>query len=232
MWDDKTIEVSCDEHCWRGTNECPHCKVICDNMIPAQIENVNRFKLLWIDIETTGLNATRDEILEVVVIESDWKTPCICKKMHKYVVYNDCQNFNEWALNAHTPSGLIDECKKSTISISDVDKLLCGVIPHALDSDGKLVNEYVVAGSTIGFDIVFIQNHLPLFYDNIMYRSHGQRDNAMGAGGGACRQLDVSGIKLFCMMLGMKEIKKNYAHRAQDDIFESMQNLDKCISWL
>ena len=46
------------------------------------------------------------------------------------------------------------------------------------------------------------------------------------------RHYDVSAVKLFCQSLGMPKLPKAEAHRAKDDILESIAHAKKCADWL
>ncbi len=73
----------------------------------------------------------------------------------------------------------------------------------------------MLAGSSIHFDHAFLAVHMPRFAARLSHRHY-----------------DVSAIKLFCQSLGADKFPKAEAHRAKDDIAESIAHAKACAEWL
>jgi oligoribonuclease len=177
-------------------------------------------KLLWLDLETTGLEPLHDRILEIAIIEAEFDNPFVpLTSLVKTRGYHACVKFdaslytlNPFIRTMHTKNGLFDDCKNAQLYVEDIDSILGEKYgPCAEEVD----NRPILAGSTIHFDHSFIETHMPRFNKILSYRHY-----------------DVSAIQLFCRSLGMSKIPKAEAHRAMADIQESMRNAKICAEWL
>ena len=168
--------------------------------------------LYWIDLETTGLHPMRDKILEIAVYKATLEDPFNIQFVYQNVVgFNNEVELDDFVKNMHTKNGLLEECLRSSATITSIENDLIKIIPKPNDRKSL----YVFAGSAIHFDASFIKEYMPTFYS---YFSH--------------RHYDVSSIKLFCQSMGMTEFKKAEAHRAKDDIIESVGHAKECAEWL
>lgn len=136
--------------------------------------------LVWVDLETTGLDRDGDEILEVGVIITDRFGNI--KDTKAWVV---AQRNEDWAEDMddtvramHQKSGLIEAVDDADLFIGDVEDDVCAWLrEHGLHPDMKMV----LAGSTVGFDRGFLDEHTPAIIDMFGHRS-----------------VDVSSIKEIC----------------------------------
>ncbi len=74
----------------------------------------------------------------------------------------------------------------------------------------------MLAGSSVHFDRMFLQHYHPQVIERFSHRLY-----------------DVSAVKLFCRSLGMPPFPEiSAAHRAKDDIDESILHAKACTIWL
>jgi len=177
-------------------------------------------KLLWLDLETTGLDPQQDCILEIALMEADFENPfevgegfqatLPLRVSHDMMLHE----FHPIVLEMHTKNGLWDECRKSTRSLADVEDALLNRFGWSRGM--KIEHElYVLAGSTVSFDHEFLKLDMREFARHLSHRHY-----------------DVSAIKLFCQSLGMPKLPKGEAHRAMADIRESIAHARECARWL
>ncbi len=164
-------------------------------------------KLVWIDLETTGLSIKKDKIIEIAVLITDTQLNLLDEK--GYVAFvnitdKDIALMDDIVKEMHTKNGVIDMCKKSSFTIEDIDK-------GAVEYISKFVqkNEAPLCGNNIAFDRSFIEYNMPLLVDYLHYRN-----------------IDVTTIKQLSQIWRNDVCKKtDSTHEAMDDIKESIEEL-------
>jgi len=157
---------------------------------------------LWIDLEMTGLDVSRERIIEAaaIVTTGDYKPLA----EYESVVFQE-QKFidamDEWNTTQHNKSGLVAKIP-SAPKIEVVEQALCSLV------DKHFSEPAVLAGNSIGQDRKFIDAYMPTLASKLHYR-----------------MLDVTAWKL---IMGPKygiEYEKKDTHRALSDIQESINEL-------
>ena len=161
-------------------------------------------KLLWVDLEMTGLEPTKDRILEVAALITDWDF----KELGSFEAVikqspEDLEQSNEWARAQHKASGLLDKVE-SGLPEHEAEGEVCKLVDKHFGSDPALL-----AGNSIHQDRQFIRAWWPDLEKRLHYR-----------------MLDVSSWKV--VMQGKYNVPyvKKDAHRALDDIRESIAELE------
>lgn len=169
-------------------------------------------KYLWLDMEMSGLDEQHCRILEVAVIITD----TLFQELGSYqsVIHQDEKTIlamDAWNTKHHGESGLIEQVRQSTTSDAAAEQAVLALVDqHFPDSERILL-----AGNTIGQDRKFIERYWPALAARLHYR-----------------MLDVSSFKeVFRRHYGI-DYKKKQAHRALDDIRESMDELRHYLSYV
>lgn len=165
-------------------------------------------KLLWIDLEMTGLDPQNDRIVEVAAIITDWNFNEI-DVLESGVKQNEeviRQRFaaNPWA--AARPQETAEEIQLSLGGRSELE--VESMLLHILDAHFEPGEPVLLAGNSIHMDRKFIQQWWP----NLDKRLH-------------YRMLDVSAWKVVMRGKYGIEFPKAEAHRALGDIRESIAEL-------
>lgn len=157
--------------------------------------------LAWLDIETTGLNASSDKILEITVRLTDPTGQPITHAAHHVVgvgsteleaIKKSCSTI---VLDMHEKNGLWDEVARSPLTIEQVDDHLSSW----LESFGD--RPIYVAGRSVGFDRGFIEAQLPRTHAAFHYRT-----------------IDLRSIIEFMTSLGFDNPEINDNHRSTGDV--------------
>lgn len=160
--------------------------------------------LLWIDLEMTGLDVEKERIIEVGAIITDLQFNEV-SSYHAVVQQPPelLEQMDEWNQKHHKESGLLDQIPQGLPEPVAEEQLMEWIEQH-YPANEKLV----LAGNSIWQDRRFIEKYWPRLAKKLHYR-----------------MLDVTAWKvLFVHRLGVEHQKTN-AHRATDDIRESIGEL-------
>jgi oligoribonuclease len=164
-------------------------------------------KLIWLDIETTGLDPRHDLILEIAAFETDFDEPFAAHKIYEAVLpFHGEVELTPLVQDMHTKNGLLEVCRTQSTALHAVEDDLMKLLPDGF--------EYVMAGSSVHFDHSFIHAHMPAVSARFSHRHY-----------------DVSAVKLFAQSLGMPKFPKAEAHRAAADVLESIEHAKKVAEW-
>ncbi len=164
--------------------------------------------LLWLDLETTGLNHNVDKILQIACVLTDTTTNTVYFSKD-YVIKCDqttLQQMDEWCIRQHTASGL---CAKALNSTSTIQEVELDIINN-LNLHVAIRNTVYLAGNSVHFDKSFLTSHMPTLSKRLSHRI-----------------LDVSSVSLF-VKHNNEEVhnsrpQKQHLHTAMEDILESIE---------
>jgi len=179
--------------------------------------------LIWIDLETTGLNPAKDHILQIAVVFTNRRGDVRDNGFWLPVKQPDkvLHSVDPWVKD-----NLGDVLEASRSHAAAVDYSILEQILHCwLDlyrfTNSNSQNGPMLAGNSVWFDRAFIARCLPSFYSRLHYR-----------------QVDVTSVETFLQAghplntdsrLRMKKIK---AHRAAEDIKESIKQYAQFMSFI
>lgn len=160
-------------------------------------------KLLWVDLEMTGLEPKSDRILEIAAIVTDFDF----NELDSYVsaISQSSEvlaNMNEWCQTTHIASGLLKEVATAPAE-QQVAKYFEQFIVRNFGNEPA-----ILAGNSIHQDRRFIRQWWPDVEALLHYR-----------------MLDVSSYKIIMQGKYHKIFGKKETHKALDDINESIAEL-------
>ncbi len=166
--------------------------------------------LVWMDLEMTGLDPDRHVIVEIATLVTDDELE-IVGEGPDLVVHQPPEAFeamDDFVRNMHTTSGLLPAIEASTISLEEAGaQTLAFIKEHVPDA-----RSVPLCGNSIGTDRRFLAKHLPEIEEYLHYRS-----------------VDVSTLKELARRWYPGALsalpRKATAHRALDDIRESIEEL-------
>jgi oligoribonuclease len=171
-------------------------------------------KVLWVDLEMTGLEPTRDRIVEAAAIVTDWQF----KELDAFEsgVGQPLEEIttlfaaNPWAsARPAATQELIDLSTKSPAE-ADVEAQIMVLVNKHFAPDEPVI----LAGNSIHCDRGFIRQWWPKLEARLHYR-----------------MLDVSAWKVVMQGKYAVGFEKKEAHRALDDIHESIDELQYYLKW-
>jgi oligoribonuclease len=167
-------------------------------------------RLVWIDLEMTGLDVERDRIVELAVLVTDAQLEVLADGLD-LVVHQPpdvLAGMGEFVRKMHTKSALLPEIERSSLTLEAAGKQAIDYIKQFVPEPGTAP----MCGNSIGVDRRFLDRYLPDLDRYLHYRS-----------------IDVSSLKELCRRWYPEAYKKRPSkaetHRALDDIRESVAEL-------
>jgi oligoribonuclease len=164
-------------------------------------------KLLWLDLEMTGLDPKADVILEVAVEITDFNFNTLASyeahvKQDRSIVLERMQKNNWWA---DYPANRDDFIKNlsSGKPLAQIEKELASLVEEEFGNEPA-----TLAGNSIYNDRMFIKNYLPELELKLHYR-----------------MVDVSSLKIIMQSKYNVSYTKPEAHRAYEDVQASIAEL-------
>ena len=164
--------------------------------------------LIWIDLEMTGLDTTRDSILEIATMVTDSHLNVIAEgpSIAIYQPNAILEAMDEWNTRQHGTSGLIERVRESTINEAEAEKqtllFLQDYVPAGVSP---------MCGNSICQDRRFMARMMPKLEAYFHYRA-----------------IDVSTIKDLARRWAPhieQGFKKTSSHIAMDDVKDSIREL-------
>ena len=163
--------------------------------------------LLWIDLETTGLDPVGDHIVELAWMTS-YDDLSARSNSHNYVIdispaARKQLAENPYVLDMHKTSGLLEDidAAKNVFRLEDVEDDILAAIKRETVSGDRIS----VAGFSVHFDLAFINEHMPRLAELLSHRVY-----------------DVSTLRTFFREINIESSYENQnKHRAGDDVIES-----------
>lgn len=173
---------------------------------------MKKVKLLWVDLEMTGLDPEKDRILEVAAIATGWdlepmaEMTAVVKVPESLMRKRMVGEF--WEKNVESRDALMEQNAEGG-DVLEVQKQLLQFVEQYF---GK---EIILAGNSIHQDRKFIDREWPELAQRLHYR-----------------MLDVSAWKVYFEGAKGKKFVKREAHRALDDIQGSIEELKWYLSFM
>ena len=167
-------------------------------------------RIVWIDLEMTGLDPDRHVIVEVAALVTDAELNILDEGIDLVIHASDDElaEMDDFVTNMHDSSGLTEQIKASTVTLEEAEETVLEFVEkHCADIRPPL------AGNSIATDRTFIRTYMPRLDERLHYR-----------------MIDVSTIKELTRRWFPKayynQPDKGLAHRALADIVESIRELD------
>ncbi|WP_186302116.1 oligoribonuclease [Corynebacterium singulare] len=168
-------------------------------------------RLVWIDLEMTGLDPERHVIVEVAAVVTDAELTILDEGLDLVVHATEEQlgQMDDFVTEMHANSGLDKEIRESTVTIEEAEEAVLRLV----EKHCNLNHPAPLAGNSIATDRTFIRAYMPRLDKALHYR-----------------MIDVSTIKELARRWHPRayynQPDKGMAHRALQDIIESIRELD------
>ncbi len=165
-------------------------------------------RLIWIDLEMTGLDTQRDSIIEIATIVTDDRLETIDEgpalAIHQPAAI--LQGMDNWNTRQHKRSGLTDRVRASTVTTAEAERATLEFLQQYVAPQAS-----PMCGNSICQDRRFMAREMPLLEEFFHYRN-----------------LDVSTLKILADLWApgvLAGVSKNTEHLALADIRDSIAEL-------
>jgi oligoribonuclease len=164
-------------------------------------------KLIWIDLEMTGLDPEKMVILEIASVVTDDKLDIIAEGPNIAINYPErvLSGMEEWSMKHHSASGLLDRVRASKYNCRQAEEETLRFLElHCKKEESPL------CGNSVWQDRRFLAKHMPQLEGFFHYRI-----------------IDVSSIKELVRRWypALSAYEKKKSHMALEDIYESVNEL-------
>ncbi len=165
-------------------------------------------RLIWIDLEMTGLDTQNDVIIEIATLITDGNLNIVAQGPSLAIHQPDeiLNKMDAWCTKQHGLSGLTERVKQSTITCEQAEQQTLAFVQQYVSPKVS-----PMCGNTICQDRRFLSRLMPTLEAYFHYR-----------------HLDVSTVKELAKIWApevFKGINKTGRHLAMDDIKESIEEL-------
>lgn len=167
-------------------------------------------RLVWIDCEMTGLDLSKDALIEIAALVTDADLNILGEGVDIVIHAEDAalEAMPDVVREMHARSGLTDEVRRSSVTLAEAERQVLAYIRQQVP-DGRSAP---LAGNSIATDRGFIARDMPTLDAHLHYR-----------------MVDVSSIKELCRRwfprIYYAQPEKGLAHRALADVRESIREL-------
>ncbi len=171
-------------------------------------QDTRRQRLVWIDLEMTGLDPNRERIIEVATLVTDSELNVIAEGPVIAVHQSDTLlgAMDDWNTRTHGDSGLVKRVKQSTVDTAEAERQTLAFLKAHVEPGTS-----PMCGNSIHQDRRFLEREMPELLAFFHYRN-----------------LDVSTLKELAKRWNpgaLVGFQKRNVHLAMEDIKESIAEL-------
>ena len=164
-------------------------------------------RLVWIDLEMTGLDVTKESIIEIATVVTDGELNIIAQGPNLAINVEESllAGMDEWNTSHHTSSGLVERVRQAGVSIEEAEERTLQFLQEWVP-EGRAP----LCGNSVWNDKKFMEKEMPKLVEHLHYR-----------------MIDVSTVKELARRWypEVGRYEKKGAHLALDDILESIEEL-------
>ena len=165
-------------------------------------------RMVWIDLEMTGLDIEKESIIEIATIITDGELNILAHGPNVAITVDESliEGMDEWNTTHHFESGLVKRIGEQGVNLSEAESMTRYFLKEWVDP-----NTAPLCGNSVWNDRRFLEKEMPLVADYLHYR-----------------MIDVSTVKELARRWypEVDKYPKKGAHLALDDIIESVEELD------
>ena len=166
-----------------------------------------RNRMVWMDLEMTGLDLENESIIEIATVVTDGDLNVLAQGPNLAISVSEAliEGMDEWNTRHHHGSGLVDRIRSEGVTVQEAERATLDFLKVWVDE-----NTAPLCGNSIWNDRQFLAKEMPTLLDFLHYR-----------------MIDVSTIKELARRWrpDVPRYPKKGAHLALDDVLESIEEL-------
>lgn len=166
-----------------------------------------RKRMVWIDLEMTGLDIERESIIEIATVITDSELNIVAEGPNLAIRVNEelLAGMDDWNTRHHHGSGLVERIQNEGVEVEDAEQQTIEFLKQWIEPGTA-----PLCGNSVWNDRQFLAKEMPTLLEMLHYR-----------------MVDVSTIKELSRRWypDVSRYNKKGAHRALDDILESVEEL-------
>jgi oligoribonuclease len=172
------------------------------------VTELDNSRLIWIDLEMTGLDTLKDHIIEIATVVTDKDLNILAEGPVLAIRHPESvlAAMDEWNQRQHGSSGLVQRVLESQVTMAMAEKQTLEFLSKWIDK-----GQSPMCGNSICQDRRFLARQMPALERFFHYRN-----------------LDVSTVKELVRRWApgvMQGFQKNTSHLALDDVHDSINEL-------
>ena len=172
------------------------------------VSHANNDRLIWIDLEMTGLDTGKDSILEIATVVTDSKLNILAEGPELAIAHTleTLDAMDDWNRNQHRKSGLWQRVLESQVNLAQAEAQTVAFLSQWVQP-----NASPMCGNSICQDRRFMHRLMPRLEKYFHYRN-----------------LDVSTLKELARRWApavLEGVRKQSAHTALSDVRDSIEEL-------
>lgn len=164
-------------------------------------------RLVWIDLEMTGLDLERESIIEIATVVTDGELNILATGPNLAIRVSDelIDGMDDWNTRHHHGSGLVDRIRNEGVTAREAEDATVAFLEKWIKP-----NTAPLCGNSVWNDRQFLAKEMPQLLDLLHYR-----------------MIDVSTVKELTRRWypDIPKYPKKGTHLALDDILESIEEL-------
>ena len=167
-------------------------------------------RLVWIDCEMTGLDLSKDALIEIAALVTDGDLTVLGDGVDIVIHAEDAQldGMIDVVREMHSRSGLTEAARRSTVTLAEAERRVLDYVRRYVPESRSAP----LAGNSVATDRAFLARDMPELDRYLHYR-----------------MVDVSTVKELCRRwfprIYYAQPEKGQAHRALADVRESVREL-------
>lgn len=119
-------------------------------------------KWIWVDLELTGLDLSKDVIVEIAIIISNRKLENLIYGPNIVINCDETilSQMDPYVVNMHSNSGLLNNIKDSQVTLAQAEEIVLEFLNQNHVSQG------ILAGNSVHMDRLFLIRHMPRLFEN------------------------------------------------------------------